>query len=122
MLELDELWSFLQSKANTLWLWVALCRRTRQIVAYTLGDRSQQSAGVPRRWISSVNSTHESKSVQTLLELVGRGKGVALVPSWAKTLPNERVVFHPLSKSISVEMGVAVSRQGRDQRLLEALA
>ncbi len=36
--------SFVQSKAQTLWLWVALCRRTRQIVAWTLGDRSQQSA------------------------------------------------------------------------------
>ena len=44
VLELDELWSLVQSKAQTLWLWVALCRRTRQIVAYTLGDRSQQSA------------------------------------------------------------------------------
>ena len=44
VLELDELWSFVQSKAQTLWLWVALCRRTRQIVAWTLGDRSQQSA------------------------------------------------------------------------------
>ena len=44
VLELDELWSFVQSKAQTLWLWVALCRRTRQIVAYTLGDRRLQSA------------------------------------------------------------------------------
>ena len=44
MLELDELWSFVQAKAQTLWLWVALCRRTRQIVAWTLGDRSEQGA------------------------------------------------------------------------------
>lgn len=44
VLELDELWSFVAAKPNTLWLWVALCRRTRQIVAYTLGDRSAQSA------------------------------------------------------------------------------
>ena len=44
MLELDELWSFVGRKAQTLWLWVALCRRTRQIVAWTLGDRSLQSA------------------------------------------------------------------------------
>ena len=44
VLELDELWSFVGSKAQTLWLWVALCRRTRQIVAWTLGDRSEQSA------------------------------------------------------------------------------
>ena len=44
VLELDELWSFVGSKAQTLWLWVALCRHTRQIVAWTLGDRSLQSA------------------------------------------------------------------------------
>ena len=44
VLELDELWSFVGSKAQTLWLWVALCRRTRQIVAYTLGDRSVRRA------------------------------------------------------------------------------
>ena len=44
MLELDELWSLVGSKTHPLWLWVALCRRTRQIVAWTLGDRSLQSA------------------------------------------------------------------------------
>ena len=44
VLELDELWSFVGTKAQQLWLWVALCRRTRQIVGWTLGDRSQQSA------------------------------------------------------------------------------
>ena len=44
VLELDELWSFVQSKAQQLWRWVALCRRTRQIVAWTPGDRSEQSA------------------------------------------------------------------------------
>ncbi len=25
------------------WLWVALCRRTRQVVAYVLGDRSEET-------------------------------------------------------------------------------
>ena len=44
VLELDELWNFVQAKAQTLWLWVALCRRTRQIVGWTLGDRSLQGA------------------------------------------------------------------------------
>ena len=44
VLELDELWSFVGGKARTLWLWVALCRRTRQIVAWSLGDRSEQGA------------------------------------------------------------------------------
>ena len=41
---MDELWSFTGLKENTLWLWAALCRRTRQITGWTLGDRSQMSA------------------------------------------------------------------------------
>ena len=44
VLELAELWSYVGAKAQQLWLWVALCRRTRQIVGWTLGDRSLQSA------------------------------------------------------------------------------
>ncbi len=39
-LELDELCSFVRKKANQSWVWIALCRKTRQIVAYALGDRS----------------------------------------------------------------------------------
>jgi len=44
VLELDELWSFVGSKAQPRWLWLALCRRTRQVVAYWVGDRSEASA------------------------------------------------------------------------------
>ncbi len=40
VLELDELWSFVYARDNEQWLWTALCRRTRQIVAFVLGDRS----------------------------------------------------------------------------------
>jgi InsA N-terminal domain/IS1 transposase len=40
ILELDELWSFVLKKANHSWIWIALCRRTRQVVAYAVGDRS----------------------------------------------------------------------------------
>jgi len=43
VLELDEVWSFVLKKANKRWIWVALCRRTRQIVAYFIGDRSEAS-------------------------------------------------------------------------------
>ncbi len=48
MRELDERWSFVGAKSNPLWRWVALCRRTRQIVAWTLGERSLQSANALR--------------------------------------------------------------------------
>ncbi len=41
VLELDELWSFVLKRANKRWIWIALCRATRQVVAYVVGDRSR---------------------------------------------------------------------------------
>ncbi len=41
VLELDELWSFVLKRANKRWIWIALCRATRQVVAYMVGDRSR---------------------------------------------------------------------------------
>jgi len=43
VLELDELWSFVFKKDAKRWLWIALCRRTRQIVAFVIGDRSEKT-------------------------------------------------------------------------------
>ncbi len=43
VLELDELWSFVLKKSQKRWIWIALCRRTRQVVAYFVGDRSDDS-------------------------------------------------------------------------------
>jgi insertion element IS1 protein InsB len=40
-LEFDELWSFVAKKTNKTWIWIALCRKTRQVVAYALGERSE---------------------------------------------------------------------------------
>lgn len=42
-LDLDELWSFVLKKTRQRWIWIALCRHTRQVVAYFIGDRSEQS-------------------------------------------------------------------------------
>lgn len=40
-LELDELWSFVFCKSNKIWIWIALCRETRQVVAFAVGDRDE---------------------------------------------------------------------------------
>ncbi len=47
----DELWSFVDSKWNLRWVWIALCRQTRQMVAYFVGDRSADSARALRERI-----------------------------------------------------------------------
>src|SRR3712207_5830364 len=38
VVELDALWSFVRSTKKKRWVWLALCRRTRQVVAYAIGD------------------------------------------------------------------------------------
>jgi insertion element IS1 protein InsB len=43
ILELDEIWCFVQKKEQTRWVWTAMCRRTRQIVACVIGDRSKMT-------------------------------------------------------------------------------
>ncbi|MXZ19762.1 MAG: IS1 family transposase [Caldilineaceae bacterium SB0665_bin_25] len=43
VLEIDEAWSFVRQRRNKRWLWTVMCRRTRQIVAFVIGDRSEQS-------------------------------------------------------------------------------
>jgi insertion element IS1 protein InsB len=49
VLELDELWSFALKKANQVWVWIALCRWTPQVLAYAVGDRS--AATCRRLWM-----------------------------------------------------------------------
>ena len=43
IVELDEQWSFVFCKKTQYWLWIALCRRTMQVVAYHLGERTIES-------------------------------------------------------------------------------
>jgi insertion element IS1 protein InsB len=43
ILELDELWSFVWAKAFQAWIWRVLCRKTRQVIAYAIGDRSEKT-------------------------------------------------------------------------------
>ena len=32
--EIDELWSFVNSKKKQLWLWLGVCRKTRKIISF----------------------------------------------------------------------------------------
>lgn len=42
--EVDELWSFVGYKANKQWLWLALDRASRQVVALFIGNRGAEGA------------------------------------------------------------------------------
>jgi insertion element IS1 protein InsB len=40
--ELDQMWSFVESKKNPRWLWHAIERTTRQVLAYVFGRRKDE--------------------------------------------------------------------------------
>jgi insertion element IS1 protein InsB len=42
--EADEMASFVQRKANKQWIWLAMDAKTRQVIAFHVGDRSRKSA------------------------------------------------------------------------------
>lgn len=42
--EADEMWSFVEKKANKQWIWIAMDVKTRQVIAFHVGDRSRDSA------------------------------------------------------------------------------
>ena len=57
VLELDECWTYVRKRSNKRWLWVALCRGTRHVVAFVIGDRSARTCArlwsrIPEEWTS----------------------------------------------------------------------
>jgi len=52
---MDEMWTFVGSKANAMWVWLALSRRNLQIIGFHIGGRSLEDARqlweqVPAKW------------------------------------------------------------------------
>ena len=69
---LDELWSFIGSKSQQAWVWIALSRRNLQVLAFHVGGRDLQSAKclweqVPTPWRTSLVFTDGYKVYQSLL-------------------------------------------------------
>jgi insertion element IS1 protein InsB len=96
VLEWDELWSFVGSKAKPAWVWVALDRETQQVVACCLGDRSEESCRflweqVPEPWRAATCYTDFWQSYGAVIpdaqHVAGKGTGeTAHVERWNNTL------------------------------------
>ena len=117
VLELDELWSFVLKKVNQRWVWIALCRATRQVVAYALGDRSAATCAklwerIPAAYRHSHCYTDFWEAYQKVLPAAqhtpcGKETGLtAHVERWNNTLRQRlaRFVRKTLSFSKSDEM------------------
>jgi insertion element IS1 protein InsB len=97
VLELDELWSFVYAKANKVWVWIALCAVTKQIVAFVTGDRSQVTCrrlwrAVPWRYKRALCYSDFWEAYQVVIpsdqhEAVGKDSGKTNhVERWNNTL------------------------------------
>lgn len=58
--EVDEMWSFVGSKENKQWVWIAMDAKSRQIIAFHVGDRSRESA---RKLWNSIPEHYREKAV-----------------------------------------------------------
>lgn len=63
VIECDELWSFVKTKENPVYIWLALDRDTRLIVGVYLGDRSRESAR--KLWESLPNKYQKYSQIYT---------------------------------------------------------
>ena len=117
VLELDELWSFVLKKTNKAWVWIALCRKTRQVVAYAVGDRSKNTCyklwnAIPEGYRSGHCFTDFWEAYQAVIPeeqhtAVGKETGeTAHVERWNNTLRQRlgRFVRKTLSFSKSMIM------------------
>ena len=120
ILELDELWSFVLKKTHQAWIWIALCRKTRQVVAYAVGDRSERTCrtlweAIPQAYRRGHCYTDFWKAYQAVIPeeqhtAVGKETGAtAHVERWNKTLRQRlgRFVRKTLSFSKSMLMHIA---------------
>ena len=119
-LELDELWSFVLQKTNQVWIWIALCRETRQVVARAIGERSQKTCqelwnAIPEMYRAGHCSTDFWSAYQVVIPekqhmAVGKETGeTAHVERWNNTLRQRlsRFVRKTLSFSKSSLMHTA---------------
>ena len=73
ILELDELWSFVYAKIHKFWIWIALCKRTRQIIAYHIGNRDTDScrefySKIPRSYKQSFTFSDYWEAYSTVIQ------------------------------------------------------
>ncbi len=117
VLEMDELWSFVFCGKNKVWIWIALNRATREVVAYAYGDRSENTCQilwdrVPSDYKKAIIFSDYWKAYQAVIpreqhRAVGKETGeTAHIERWNNTLRQHlaRFVRKTLSFSKCIKM------------------
>lgn len=61
--EIDEMWSYVGNKSNQRWLWYAIERKSRRVLAFVLGPRTDQTYQrlldlLPSKLLDHYNTDH----------------------------------------------------------------
>ena len=92
VLELDELWSFVGQRRQKRWLWVALRRRTRQIVAFVIGDRSAKTCR--KLWKRIPKAYQQCRSFSDFWhayqQVINTGKHSSVGGSWVRSVQSDQ--------------------------------
>jgi insertion element IS1 protein InsB len=91
--EADEMWSFVQKKANKQWIWIAMDATTRQVIAFHVGDRSRESgkelwANIPR--VYREQATFHTDQYEVYQGVIPAGQHRAITKKARKTNHIER--------------------------------
>ena len=129
VLELDELWSFVQCKASACWVWVALCRRTRQVVSWFAGACSADSCrqlwdGIPQAYRCAQTYSDFWQAYQRVFgenhQSVSKETGeTAHIERWNNTLRQRLARF--VRKSLSFSKNDRFHRRNLAVEIIKAL-
>ena len=64
VLEIDEMWSFIGSKRNKVWIWLAIDSLTKEIVGVHVGARDRAFGSVPEAIESSIRCAFDAIALQ----------------------------------------------------------
>jgi hypothetical protein len=95
VLEMDELWSYVGNKKNQQWLWLVMHSKTRQIVAFHVGDRSKASGEALMAKIPS-DLKKKPSFTQTVSQLIMKLSLPGSIARWEKN-PEKRLTLRDLT-------------------------
>jgi insertion element IS1 protein InsB len=67
------MWTFVKAKIHDYWIWFAICKRTRQIISYHIGKRSNIDClefwrKIPKEYKQSITYSDYWESYKTILK------------------------------------------------------
>ncbi len=94
-LEVDEMWSYVGNKKNQQWLWLVMEAKSRQIIAFHIGDRSKKSGEMLMKKLPEEIKKKPS-FIQIISQFITRSSHLSNTSQLAKD-PGKRITLKDLT-------------------------